>query len=59
MNFTQEREKISQARKELCQYNQGAISQCVKKVDYLKRRCVVIGLARGRGGMWEIKTRKV
>jgi hypothetical protein len=55
----EEREKISRAWKERCQYNQGAMSQGVKKVDYLMRDCVFIGLARGRDGMWEMKTRKV
>jgi len=55
----EEREKISRAWKERCQYNQGAMSQGVKKVDYLMRDCVFVGLARGRDGMWEMKTRKV
>lgn len=55
----EERGKISRAWKERCQYNQGAMSQGVKKVDYLMRDCVFIGLARGRDGMWEMKTRKV
>jgi len=55
----EEREKIGRAWKERCQYNQGAMSQGVKKVDYLMRDCVFIGLVRGRDGMWEIKTKKV
>ncbi|KAF8263788.1 hypothetical protein EI94DRAFT_1740109 [Lactarius quietus] len=55
----EEREKMSRAWKERCQYNQGAMSQGVKKVDYLMRDCVFIGLARGRDGMWEMKTRKI
>ncbi|KAF8267215.1 hypothetical protein EI94DRAFT_1802066 [Lactarius quietus] len=36
----EEREKISRAWKERCQYNQGAMNQGVKKVDYLMRDCV-------------------
>jgi hypothetical protein len=55
----EEREKIARAWKERCQYNQGEMSQGVKKVDYLMRDCIFIGLVRGREGMWEIKTRKV
>ncbi|KAI0266257.1 hypothetical protein BC834DRAFT_986692 [Gloeopeniophorella convolvens] len=58
--ITQEdREKISRAWKERCQYNQGEMGQGVKKVDYLMRDCIFVGLTRGREGMWEIKTRKV
>jgi len=55
----EEREKISRAWKERCQYNQGELSQGVRKVDYLMRDCIFVGLARGRDGMWEMKTRKV
>ena len=55
----EEREKIARAWKERCQYNQGEMSQGVKKVDYLMRDCIFVGLVRGREGMWEIKTRKV
>jgi hypothetical protein len=54
----EEREKIARAWKERCQYK-GEMSQGVKKVDYLMRDCIFIGLVRGRDGMWEIKTRKV
>jgi hypothetical protein len=31
----------------------------VKKVDFLMRDCIFVGLSRGRDGTWEIKTRKV
>jgi len=55
----EEREKISRAWKERCQYNQGEMGQGVKKVDYLMRDCTFIGIVRCREGMWEIKTRKV
>jgi len=55
----EERGKISRAWKERCQYNQGEMSQGVKKVDYLMRDCIFVGLARGRDGTWEVKTRKV
>jgi hypothetical protein len=55
----EEREKIARAWKERCQYNQGEMDQGVKKVDYLMRDCIFVGLARGRDGMWEMKTRKV
>ena len=55
----EEREKISRAWKERCQYNQGEKSQGVKKVDYLMRDCIFVGLVRGRDGTWEMKTRKV
>ncbi|KAI9511053.1 hypothetical protein F5148DRAFT_975823 [Russula earlei] len=54
-----EREKISRAWKERCQYNQGEMSQGIKKVDYLMRDCIFVGLVRDRDGLWEIKTRKV
>lgn len=54
-----EREKISRAWKERCQYNLGEKGQGVKKVDYLMRECVFVGLVRSREGTWEIKTRKV
>ncbi|KAI0290159.1 hypothetical protein BC826DRAFT_913641 [Russula brevipes] len=54
-----QREKISRAWKERCQYNQGEMNQGVKKVDYLMRDCIFVGLVRGRDGMWEIKTKKV
>ena len=54
-----EREKISLAYKERCQFNKSELSQGVKKVDYLMRDCIFVGLARGRDGMWEMKTRKV
>lgn len=55
----EEREKIARAWKERCQYNQGEMGQGVKKVDYLMRDCIFIGLVRSREGMWEVKTRKV
>jgi len=55
----EEREKISRACKERCQYNQGEMGQGVKKIDYLMRDCTFTGLVRSREGMWEIKTRKV
>jgi uncharacterized protein DUF6699 len=55
----EERDKISRACKERCQYNQGEMGQGVKKVDYLMRDCVFIGLVRCREGRWEIKTKKV
>ncbi len=55
----EERDKISRAWKERCQYNQGEMSQGVKKVDYLMRDCVFMGLVRCREGIWEIKTKKV
>jgi len=54
----QERGKITMAWRERCQYNKELMSQGVKRVDFLMKDCIFIGLAKGKEGMWEIKTRK-
>jgi len=53
------RDKISRAWKDRCQHNQAEQNQGIKKVDYLMRDCIFVGLVRDRDGLWEIKTRKL
>lgn len=55
----EERNKVARAWRERCQYDQHAMSRGVTKVDFLMRDCIFLGLAKGREGMWEIKTRKI
>ncbi|KAI0040871.1 hypothetical protein FA95DRAFT_809633 [Auriscalpium vulgare] len=57
--LNEDRARITQAWKERCQYDDRAMAQGVLKVDFLTRDCIFIGLAKGRDGMFEIKTRKV
>jgi hypothetical protein len=40
-------------------YNQDEIGRGVKRVDFLRGRCIFEGLVKGRNGMWEMKTRRV
>ncbi|KAI0054369.1 hypothetical protein BV25DRAFT_810434 [Artomyces pyxidatus] len=57
--LNEDRQKITTAWRERCQYDSEAMSQGVKKVDFMRGDCVFIGLAKGRDGMFEIKTKKV
>ncbi|TFK19060.1 hypothetical protein FA15DRAFT_674764 [Coprinopsis marcescibilis] len=55
----EEREGVTKAFWERCGTSQGEVGRGVLQVDFLGRRVIFEGLARGRGGIWEIKTSKV
>jgi len=54
----EDRTKIAQAFRERCAGNPSEIACGVRRVDFLKGRVIFEGLARGRNGMWEMKSRK-
>ncbi|TFK60553.1 hypothetical protein BDN72DRAFT_828853 [Pluteus cervinus] len=54
----EDRTKIVEAYSVRCEGDQDEIGHGVLQVDFLGNKVIFEGLARGRNGMWEIKTRK-
>lgn len=42
-----------------CGRDPAARSGGVRKVDFLMRECIFLGLSKGREGMYEMRTRKI
>lgn len=54
-----ERADLGLAFHDRCDGDPEEVAQGVRQVDFLGRKVVLEGLARGKNGMWEIKTGKV
>jgi len=54
-----DRTALGKAYKERCSGRSGQSSKGIFQVDFLGEKFVFSGLARGKQGMWEIKSRKV
>lgn len=53
-----DRDKIDWAWRERVGNDQREIEKGVRRVDYLRRCCILEGLVRGKHGMWEMKLKK-
>ena len=54
-----DRVALGKAYKERCRGRSGQSGKGIFHVDFLGEKFVFSGLARGKQGMWEIKTRRV
>jgi hypothetical protein len=54
----EDRGKIARAFEGRCAGDPSEIASGVRRVDFLRGRVIFEGLARGKNGMWEMKTRK-
>jgi hypothetical protein len=54
-----ERSKIARSFRARCGADESEIARGVRRVDFLMRDCTFLGLAKGRDGMFEMKTRKL
>ncbi|KZV74307.1 hypothetical protein PENSPDRAFT_573240 [Peniophora sp. CONT] len=57
----EERDKINRAFELRCVLptDPAARTGGVRKVDFLMRECIFLGLSKGREGMYEMRTRKI
>ncbi|KAI0027236.1 hypothetical protein K488DRAFT_62149, partial [Vararia minispora EC-137] len=55
----EERAKIAGAFHARCGEDRAGVAQGVRRVDFLMRECMFLGLSKGRDGMWEMRTRKI
>ncbi|VDB85504.1 unnamed protein product [Peniophora sp. CBMAI 1063] len=55
----EERAKIDRAYAIRCTIDPTARQGGVRKVDFLMRECIFLGLSKGREGMYEMRTRKI
>ncbi|KAI0313754.1 hypothetical protein OF83DRAFT_1064929, partial [Amylostereum chailletii] len=54
----EQRAKVIRAYRERCQGDATEAAVGVKRVDFLMRDCIFLGLAKGRDGTWDMRTRK-
>jgi hypothetical protein len=54
----EEREKIANSFRMRCGSDEKEFRKGIRKVDFLMRDCIFLGLSKGREGMWEMRTRK-
>ena len=52
------RGKMTAAFHERTRHHQEEAARGVKRVDFLRERCIFEGLVKGRNGLWEMKPRK-
>ncbi|KAA1475025.1 hypothetical protein DENSPDRAFT_841724 [Dentipellis sp. KUC8613] len=54
-----ERTRVTEAWKYRCRNRASALNKGVLRVDFLLRECIFVGLAKGKDGMWEMRTRSL